>query len=205
MVVDDIVDAFEKPEQLLRQAIRDMQGAFDHAVDSTAQALAAEKRLRQQLSATRDQARHWHERALHAIQGQNEEAARRALAHRIEGERAAETLAEQLLQSEESTRRLRNQLETLRNRLGDAKRSLNSLIARQRAAEARRRFVKTLGQFNADVAAFRRFEELSQRVEQSEAEADAHEELCGVDFDEPSNAREIEAALQALKIKSPSP
>ena len=109
---------------------------------------------------------------------QNDEArARQALARRLEKEKLAESLERQFAQSEETTARLRRQLESLRDRLADARRHLASLMVRQRAAEARRQFVQALGHFDADLEAFRRFDELSQRVEETEAEVDAECEL----------------------------
>ena len=72
-------------------------------------------------------------------------------------------------------------------------------MARQRAAEARRQFVQALGHFDSDLRAFRRFDELSQRVDETEAEADAQSELCGAEIEDARLDAEIEAGLQALK------
>ncbi len=202
--LNDIVDTFEKPERMLRQAIREMETALERAVESTAKAIAAEKRLRREAAECRAQAQSWQERAAQFVAQHDETRARQALSRRLEKDKLAEALARELAQSEETTARLRRQLESLRTRLAEARRHLASLIARQRAAEARRQFVQALGHFDADLAAFRRFDELSQRVEETEAHVDAECELCGTDLDErslggPGLDPEIEAELALLK------
>jgi len=197
--LNDIVDTFEKPESLLKQAIREMEASLGRAFESTAKAIAAEKRLKRELAGCRERARSWQDRALQFV-GRDEDAnARHALARRAEQEKVADSLSGQLVQSAETTARLRRQLDVLRGRITEAKRHLASLVARQRAAEARRHFVRALGHFDADLQAFRRFDELSERIEDAEAEIDAQCELCGAKIDEPGLDPEIEAELAALK------
>jgi phage shock protein A len=197
--LNDIVDTFEKPERMLKQAIREMETALERAVESTAKAIAAEKRLRRELTDCRGQAQSWQDRAVKFVDRHDDANARHALARKAEKEKLAESLGRQLAQSEESTARLRRQLETLRERLAEARRHLASLVARQRTAEARRQFVQALGHFDADIEAFRRFEELADRVDQTEAEVEAQSELCGADFEAPGHDPDVEAELQALK------
>jgi phage shock protein A len=197
--LNDIVDTFEKPERMLKQAIREMERALERAVESTAKAIAAEKRLRRELTDCREQAQSWQDRAVKFVERDDDGNARQALARKAEKEKLADSLGRQLAQSEEATARLRRQLETLRERLTEARRHLSSLVARQRTAEARRQFLQALGHFDADIEAFRRFEELAERVDQTEAEVDAQCELCGPEFEEPGLDPEIEADLQAIK------
>jgi|HubBroStandDraft_6_1064221.scaffolds.fasta_scaffold05055_6 phage shock protein A len=197
--LNEIVDTFEKPERMLKQAIREMETALERAVESTAKAIAAEKRLRRELTDCRGQAQSWQDRAVKCVDRNEDANARQALARKAEKEKLAESLGRQLVQSEESTARLRRQLETLRERLAEARRHLASLVARQRTAEARRQFVQALGHFDADIEAFRRFEELADRVDQTEAEVEAQSELCGADFEAPGRDSDVEADLQALK------
>jgi phage shock protein A len=197
--LNDIVDTFEKPERMLRQAIREMETALERAVESTAKAIAAEKRLRREAAECRTQSQAWQQRASQFVAQNDDERARQALSRKLEKDKLALALDGQLAQSEEMTGKLRRQLESLRTRLAEARRHLASLIARQRAAEARRQFVQALGHFDADLAAFRRFDELSQRIEETEAYVEAECELCGADLDEPGLDPQIEAELEILK------
>jgi phage shock protein A len=197
--LNEIVDTFEKPEQMMKQAIREMEATLHSAIESTAKAIAAEKRLRQELAVCRAHAQSWRDRAAQFVRNNDDVGARRALARKIEHEKLADTLSQQLAQFEETTAHLRRQLDTLRGRLAEAKRHLASLVARQRAAEARQRFVQALGHFDADVEAFRRFDELSRRVDEAEAEAEAQSELCSAPPEEIDYDAEIEAGLQELR------
>jgi len=196
---NEIVETFERPEPLLKQTIQEMETAVESATESTAKAIAAEKRLRQQLAECRGRAEIWRARAVESVRADDDEAARKALLRQREQERLATALAEQLARSEETGGRLRQQLDAMRGRLTEARRQLTSLVARQRSAEARRRFVKALGRFDTDAEAFQRFDELARRVGDAEAEADAMSELCcpedvWIDAD-----TDIELELQALK------
>ena len=123
---------------------------------------------------------------------------------RLEREKLAQSLDRQVARSEELTVLLRRQLETLRDRLADARRQLASLVARQHAAEARREFVHVAGRFDVDLEAFGRFEEFARRVDETEAEADAHYELLGIENEEPDSAAQVEVALEALKNERPT-
>jgi phage shock protein A len=200
--LNDIVDTFETPERMLKQAIREMEGALDSAIESTAKAIAAEKRLRRERADAQAQAETWHGRAVQLVHNGDEDGARRALARKVEKQKLVESLGRELVQSEATTGQLRRQLDVLRGRLAEARRHLASLVARQRAADARRQFVQALGHFDTDLEAFRRFEDLSARIDETEAEADARCELQGADFDDAGLDPQIEAELAILKQQS---
>ena len=89
-------------------------------------------------------------------------------------------------------------------KLAEAKRRLGTLAARQRAAEARRRYADA--HFETDV--FARFERLKEKIARAEAEADALRELEVGSRAEPEAAPEaagetpdVETELAALKRK----
>jgi len=195
----EIVDTLEKPEQLLKQAIREMEAALCGATESTAKAIAAETRLRRQLADCRARAQSWHDRAVQFVEASDDTNAQRVLVRKIEQEKLGDSLSRQLAQSEETTARLRRQLDRLRSKLTEAKHHFASLVARQRAAEARQQFVQALGDFDSDIDAFHRFDELSERVNEAEAMADAHSELCGEEIEDVGFDAEVEAGLQTLK------
>jgi phage shock protein A len=200
--LNDIVDTFEKPERMLKQAIREMEAALESAIESTAKAIAAEKRLRRERADAQAQAETWHGRAVQLVKKSDDGGARQALARKAEKQKLAESLGRELLQSEATTGQLRRQLDVLRGRLADAKRHLAALVARQRAAEARRQFVQAVGHFDTDLEAFRRFENLSERIDETEAEVDARCELQGADFDDAGLDPHVEAELATLKLQS---
>jgi phage shock protein A len=89
-------------------------------------------------------------------------------------------------------------------KLAEARRSLTTLAARQKAAEIRKRSFDVAP---LDANAFSKFDRLSQRVAQAEAEADALRELQGGSPVEEAAAAtgsdelNVEAELEELKKK----
>src|SRR4029077_12764727 len=84
----------------------------------------------------------------------------------------------------------------------EAERTLNILIARDRAATARREFANLRDERPGVVAGNVRFDQLRKRTERREAEAEALIELVGGDDDETPESdadRQIESQLQAIK------
>ena len=74
--------------------------------------------------------------------------------------------------------KLKDQLRTLNDKIEEAKRKKNILIARQKRAEAQKAIQDTMRGLS-DTSAFDTFERMSQKVDQIEAEAEASTELGG--------------------------
>jgi len=199
--LSEIVETFENPESLLKQAIREMETAVQNSAESTARAIAVERRLRRELTTARDQQASWQKRAVQLLQGGQEAAARQALARKIENEALSANLAEQLEKAEATSGNLRQQLESMRRRLDDARRQLTSLVARKRSAAALKQFADALGQFESDVDAFHRFDELARRVTDAETESEVLAELSGIrnPLDERTTEVDVEVEFEALK------
>jgi phage shock protein A len=195
----EVVECFENPERILKQTIREMEATLHKATESTARAIAGEKQLERRLAESRASADRWRAAALQAVKNGDEAAARIALARRSEVDRGASALAAQLARCQESNARLRVQLDQLRSRLTAAKGEMGVLIARQRSAEAQRQFAKTDAFAGLDLEPFHHFDELSLRVAETEAEAEALSELR---VDGPQDVLpnpDIERELQLLK------
>jgi phage shock protein A len=120
-------------------------------------------------------------------------------------ETGAATLAAQLAHCKDANAHLRLQLEQLRGRLAATKGEMGVLIARQRSAEAQQQFAKASTFASFDVESFNYFDELSQRVAQTEAEAEALGELRFDDTHEGPLTAEIERELQRLKAECETP
>jgi phage shock protein A len=200
--VNDIVDAFDNPERLLKQAIREMEDALRRALESTARAIALERRLRQQAADARARIESWQARATESLNKGDEEAARRAVARKLENDRLANDLAKQHAHAEETAAALRRRLDSMRGRLAEARRQLAELVARQRSAEARKQFATALGQFQSDIEAFDRFEEMSRRVSDAEAEVELLDDLSGLAAGDELIEADVEAEFHLLRNAS---
>lgn len=199
--LNDLVDRFEDPEKMLRQAIREMDDAIAAATSAAARSIAGQKLLDKEIESRHAQAARWQRNAVSAVGARDDERARRALTRRLEQERLAEILEEQRAAAETMIARLRRRIEAMKRKRADARHVLIELAARHCVAQAQRRLGDT---FLCDSSAgvFDRFERLRQRVELAEAEAESLLELSADESltdrdDEDSEA--IEQELTKLK------
>jgi phage shock protein A len=205
--INDLVEGFENPEKMLKQAIREMEDSINEATGETAKALAGEKRLRRELENNERQSDQWGERAETAVNNQDDELARKALMRKQEHDKLAVALRDQLGSAEQASQTLRHQLDGMKAKLAEAKRTLATLSARKRAADFQKKMQLTSAKVDAtDADAFAKFDRMREKVEQAEAEAAALAELSsdlglGPDMESSSRERdlEIEAQLEALK------
>lgn len=204
--VHEMVEHFEDPEKMLRQAIREMEGAIGKTLDSAARVVAQEKLLAGELARHRELSARSLQQAQRAVERHDDRAARQALARKRDHEKLIAALEDRQTTTQTASTRLRRQLDAMRVRLAEARHQQSLLIARQRAAEARRKFATdTNGAGMADES-FARFDRLCRKVEQAEAESEALCELTGDDetvFEHDEIDNEIEAEFQSLKQMSP--
>jgi phage shock protein A len=202
--LNEMVEKFETPETMLRQAIREMDAAVARTMEAAARVIADERLLDNQLVRHRDEASGLYRRAHDLLSRGDEQAARRALVRRNECEKIVAALDDQLGAARATGGKIRRQLDAMRVRRAEAERKLHVLIARQRTAEAQRQWLAQQAEFGTDDAGFARFERIRRKIERTEAEADAMFELAGietVDDDDTESDAEIDAQLRALKAE----
>lgn len=208
--LNDLVAGYENPEQLLRQAVGEMEDAIHKARPDVAKAMANEKTIARELSANSSQYSTWEDRAHSAVESGDDKLARKALERKREYEKIVAALRDQHVAAQEASQMLRRQLEAMEAKLADAQRRLSTLVARNRAAEIRTKMATSEVAVKLDENdAFAKFDRLSKKVEMAEAEAEAMAELArdrkpadnsGFEADEPnSNDLDIDAELAALK------
>ena len=201
--LNDLVDQFENPEQMLRQAIREMEAALGRALERAAQVIATQKLLARQRDEQSQREAHWRSRAESAVACKNDELARTALRRAREHQALAAALDEQHAAAEETARKLRRQIDTMRVRLSDARLKFESLSARVHAAEASQQMFAAGESFDDLGATSQRFQRLSERLERREATAEAWMELHSAPAaDEQANElddAEIERELARIK------
>lgn len=202
--LSDVVERFESPETMLRQAIREMDAAIARTMEATARAIADERLLEHDLARHREQSAELLVSARAAVVHSDEGAARRSLARRQEHEKLAAAMNDQLVKVRSTTGKVRRQLDAMRVRRTEAQRMLHALIARDRAAAARRELAMQHDDCTNDVSGLARFDHLRRKIERRELETDALLELaaCGeVEAPEIDADRQIESQLQAIKAE----
>ncbi|HWB10907.1 MAG TPA: PspA/IM30 family protein [Pirellulales bacterium] len=204
--LNELAEGYEDPELMLKQAVREMEESIADATQQTAKAMANEKGLGRELDRNRQQADQWRERAEKAVEAGDDELARKALSRKNEHEKLVAALEDQLEAARDASQALRRQLDGMKAKVAEAKRNLNTLSARKRAADFRKRMDSTMANVSTEIDdnAFAKFERLKNRVEQAEAEAEALSELRGgttAPPEEPEAADETGVAAELAELK----
>ena len=174
--LNDLISRAENPEKMLNQLIADMKGQLAKAKQQVASAIADEKKLQADAEAMRKQAEDWERRAMLAVQEGRDDLAKQALLRYNEAMQGAQQLHETWAKSKQETDSLKGSLRQLNEKIEEAKRKKNILIARARRAEAQQRIQETMSGMS-DKSAFESFERMTEKIEQQERKAIAAAEL----------------------------
>ena len=209
--MNDLISKAEDPEKMLTQILDDMRGQLVKAKQQVAVAIADEKRLRDQADGEYKQAQDWERRAMLAVQEGRDDLAKQALVrnaeHLAHGQQYEQTWESQRSESE----KLKNSLRDLNDKIEEAKRKKNLLVARQRRAQAQQRIAETMSSLS-EKSAFEAFARMEERIETNErqikAASEIEEEFTGDtlqrDFkqlERGAGAVSVDSQLLALKQK----
>ena len=175
--LNDLISRSEDPEKMLNQVVLDMNNQLVEAKKQVAASIADEKRLAKQFEQEAANSAEWERRAMMALRAGNEELAKEALARKREHDELATTYKEQWTKQKTAVDQLKKALRLLNDKIEEAKRKKNVLIARKKRAEAQKAIQDTMSGLR-DQSAFETFERMSQKIDQIEAEAEAQGELA---------------------------
>jgi phage shock protein A len=176
--LNDLISKAEDPQKMLNQIVVDMQNQLVEAKKQVAVSIADQKRLEKQRDEQSELSKEWERKAMLAVRAGDDNLAREALRRKTEHDNQLGEFAKQSDLQKQAVDKLKEQLRTLNDKIEEAKRKKNILIARQKRAEAQRAIQDTMRGLS-DVSAFDTFERMAQRVDQIEAEAEASTELGG--------------------------
>ncbi|MEM8934454.1 MAG: PspA/IM30 family protein [Acidobacteriota bacterium] len=186
------LDRLEDPEATLEQLVAEMGSQLDAAKRAAAQAVANERRLKARLDQRRAEAERFDTSARSAVERSDDVLAREALRRAERARRQADELADQLATQEDDTRRVREHVARLSDRLGDAHGRLQLLRSRLRQTAARRAMGQVL-RHTEQVDLYAEFDRLGERVELTAAEEVAYTEI-GDDLSGASLRHRLETA-----------
>ena len=175
--LNDLISKSEDPEKMLNQVILDMNQQLVEAKKQVAVAIADEKRLQKQLHAERSVAEEWEKKAMMAVRAGDEALAKEALLRKKEHDTLAVQYDDQWEKQKQATDQLKTALRALNNKIEEAKRKKNVLVARKRRAEAMKSIQETMSGLS-DTSAFDTFDRMASKIDQMEAEAEAGAELA---------------------------
>jgi phage shock protein A len=191
--INDLISRAEDPEKMLNQILVDMKSQLVKAKQQVASAIADEKRLRDQADAEFKQAADWENKAMLAVREGRDDLAKQALVRNSEHT----THGQQLQQTWEShrleTEKLKDSLRGLNDKIEEAKRKKNLLLARQRRAQAQKRIAETMSSMSEN-SAFDAFTRMEERIEQNERQIKA-----SVEIDEEFSGDALQHQFKALE------
>ncbi len=199
----------------VRQTVADMKTELNKAVNASAVAMSNYNRLDAEYQKYVRQSQDWKDRAATALDANNEDLARKALAKKAESDKQVASMQSAVDQARKASETLKQQVLELKRKIDEAERTATTLVARKNAAQAQRKVAEALaGVGNADnaFAALNRFEET---VSKEEAKAQAFNQLASAGKDDDLEkefaalgAHSVDDDLAALKrerqLKAPS-
>jgi len=174
--INDLISRAENPEKMLNQIILDMRAQLAKAKREVAAAIADERKLRSQLDEEVKQSRQWEQRAMLAVKEGRDDLAKQALMRQQEHAERAATLQQTWEAQSAETEKLKASLRQLNDKIEEAKRKRNLLIAKQKRAQAQRRIHETMSGLS-DTSAFEAFNRMADKIEEQERQSIAHAEV----------------------------
>lgn len=204
--INDLIARAEDPEKMLNQIIVDMRDQLSKAKREVASAIADERKLRSQVEDETKQARDWEQRAMLAVREGRDDLAKQALLRHKEHAERAHALEETWQGQARETEKLKASLKQLNDKIEEAKRKRNLLIAKQKRAQAQKRIHDTMSGLS-DTSAFDAFNRMAEKIEESErrslASAEVSESLTGDtledEFKQLETGDNMDRRLSALK------
>lgn len=123
-------------------------------------------------------AREWEKKAMMAVRAGRDDLAKEALRRKSEHDDISSQYKAQWEAQKAAADKLRDSLRQLNNKIEEAKRKKNLLIARKKRAEAQQQIQNTMSSLS-DTSAFDTFDRMATKIDQMEAEAEAQAELVG--------------------------
>ncbi|MBI1947244.1 MAG: PspA/IM30 family protein [Deltaproteobacteria bacterium] len=212
--VNSALDQAEDPRKVLEQTILDMEGEHKKAKQKLLESMTLLKTTEKQAETLKKSAADWEQKAIAALKANSEELARQALGEKQKAEEVATRTLGEVEVQKASTEQLKVQIKQFEEKIGEAKRRKDEMIARLNAADMQKKQAAiasgTAPGANAvnSSTAFDTFNRMVEKIENSEAEAEARSELLGVKAPEVdaqlaklSQAQSADDALNALKAK----
>jgi len=175
--VNALIGKAEKPEKMLNQLIIEMNEQLIESKKAVAMAIADEKKLEREKDNQFAQSKDWERKAMLAVTNGKDDLAKEALLRKQEYDNAAAEYQKQWEAQKSSVDKLKESLRELQNKIEEAQRKKNLLIARAKRAEAQQKIQDTISTVSGNRSAFEAFDRMSAKVDDMEAMADASKEL----------------------------
>ncbi len=203
--INSMLDKAEDPEKMIKLMIREMEDTLVEMKAACAGVMAQGKKLQRDLEEIRSRETYWEERAALAVTKGRDDLAREALLEKRRFSQRADQLDTEHLENNSLVAQYQDDIRQLEDKLRSAREKQRLLVQRHLRAQKSKKAREDMRRWeNSD--AIVKFEELENRIERMEAEADLVNLGRKPDLDEAFDKLmvddEIEKELQAIKKRT---
>ena len=209
--LNSLIDQAEDPDKMIGQTVTDMKSALKRARKDLIEALGSAKRLDKKEQELSEEAADWEQKAILALEQDDEELAREALRRKARALKDVENVRARAAQQASAADAMKDQLERIEEKLDDLKARQTTLAAQVRQARTAQPDPAQASGDRLGGGAFADLERMADQIDQLDAEVEAHDVLEGperADLDARFRALEseegeddVEDELAALKAK----
>lgn len=200
--INSMLDRAEDPEKMIRLMVQEMEDTLIELKVACAGVMAQRKKVERRLQASERRVAYWQDKAGLAVNKGRDDLAREALLEKRRYSQRVDSLADEMGENDALLVHYKDDIRQLEEKLKTARDKERMLVQRHIHAARKRRAQEEMRRMDSADAIFR-FEEIEQRVDHMEAEADLvnfgrkptlKDELERLALDE-----DIESELKALK------
>ncbi len=205
--LNSIVERADDPEKVMQQLQIDMRNQLMQVKTQVATAISESRKLRSRVKEKKAEADAWHRKAEHAIQQNNDVAARSALSRYNEIIKQTQRYQQQQQEQEQLVSTMKRVLQQLEAKISEVETTIELLATRKRNALLQQRVfdaLKKSDEIRDSGQAERAFDSLMESEARANAMADLHHRDLDVQLEQLSQEQLLEQQLNALKAKKSS-
>ncbi len=200
--LNSMLDKAEDPEKLIKLMIHEIEDTLVELKSSCAGVMANHRKVQRQLEAVQSRAEYWSKNAELAVRKSRDDLAREALAEKRRCAGKIKSLEEELGEFNNLIEQYQKDIQQLEDRLHSTREKQRMLVQRHIRARRKKRVREEIRRTDG-FEAIAKFEQLENRIERMEAEADlvnlGNKPVLDEEFDNLSFTEEIEEELENLK------
>lgn len=172
-----LIDQAEDPDKMIGQTVTDMKSALKRARKDLIEALGSAKRLDKKERDLEQEAVDWEQKAILALEQDDDDLAREALRRKARAVREAKNARAQAAAQATAADAMKAQLERIEEKLDDLKARQKTLAAQVRQARTQQPDPELTSGDRLGGGAFADLERMADQIDQLDAEVEAHEVL----------------------------
>jgi phage shock protein A len=169
--INAMLDKAEDPEKLIKLMIREMEDTLVEIKASCAGVMANSKKVQRQIEEVQSRAQYWEDKAALAVKKGRDDLALEALVEKRRYKERAGALEQESIEHNALVEQYQGDIQQLEDKLAAAREKQRILVQRHIHASRKKRAQEEIRRMDSSEAILK-FEDLENRIERMEAEAD---------------------------------